>query len=463
MQTEEDLADFTDNSVSGRATRRTYLITCSQVDKTKFPTRESFGTCVVNAFDSAPGKVVVEHWACCLEQHKTSGEHYHLSVKLSGPRRWKPIKKAVMDSQGAVLHFSEKHDNYYTAYRYVCKSDKDVFLSQGHPNLDDIGSPKTKRCVKVYRENARKRQSTSSISSDVNLPKQEKSEKSGKLRRLSNLDVAEFVVSNKITKTNELFAAAKERQKEGNKDLANFVMSRCAKKLQELMENAWQMENAHEEIVREKKSRIDILRAALEEPCVAGCNSQWYECANEVLTKNNIHPYIFAAAVRDLIEKGRGKFRNLMIVGPANCAKTFILAPIQHIFRTFSNPANDKYAWVGAESCECIFLNDFRWSSELIAWKELLLLLEGQKVHLPSPKNHYAKDICIDHDIPIFATGKSRITYIGRYQTADERETEMMSVRWKVFDFNYQIPENEQKSVPPCGKCFAKLVFLGEL
>ena len=171
----------------------------------------------------------------------------------------------------------------------------------------------------------------------------------------------------------------------------------------------------------------------------------------------------FAAAVRDLLEKGRGKFRNIMIVGPANCAKTFILAPIQRIFKTFSNPANDKYAWIGAENSECIFLNDFRWSSELIAWKELLLLLEGQKVHLPSPKNHYAADICIDHDVPIFATGKSRITYTGRYQTVDERETEMMSVRWKVFDVNYQISENEQKDVPTCGKCFAKLVFLGEL
>ena len=91
------------------------------------------------------------------------------------------------------------------------------------------------------------------------------------------------------------------------------------------------------------------------------------------------------------------------------------------------------------------------------------MLLEGQKVHLPSPKNHYASDICIEHDIPIFATGKSRITYVGRYQTTDEMETEMMSVRWKVFDFKHQIPENEQKDVPPCGKCFSKLVFLGEV
>ena len=223
------------------------------------------------------------------------------------------------------------------------------------------------------------------------------------------------------------------------------------------------METAQVDILRENKSRMDILRGASEGECESACEGQWYECAIEVLNQNNIHPYIFAAALRELLEKGRGKFRNIMIIGPANCAKTFMLAPLQVIFKTFSNPANDKYAWIGAENSECIFLNDFRWSSELIAWKELLLLLEGQRVHLPSPKNHYAKDLCIDHDVPIFATGKSQIIYEGRYQTKDERETEMMSVRWKIFEFKHQIPQEKQKNVPPCGKCFAKLTYLGQL
>ena len=460
MQSDEDLNDFTEASVSDRCTRRTYLITCSQVDKTKFPTRESFGDTVADAFNSAPGKVEVLHWACCLEQHKISGEHYHLSIKLSGPRRWKPIKTAIMKSHGAVLHFSEKHDNYYSAFKYVCKDDEDVCLSPGHPNLKEIGSPKTKKCIKAFREKAKKRKSDSAGGESSSSSHTEKTEK---IRRLSNLDVAEFVVKNNITKSNQLFAAAKQRKNEGNKDLANYVMSRSAKKLEEILENAWKMEKAEGDIERQNKTRIEILRSTLQEECVIGCNGQWFECANEVLQKNKLHPNIFAAAVRDLLEKGRGKYRNVMIVGPANCAKTFILSPLQIIFKTFSNPSNDKYAWIGAENSECIFLNDFRWSSELIAWKELLLLLEGQKVHLPSPKNHYATDICIEHDIPIFATGKSRITYVGRYQSTDERETEMMSVRWKVFDFTYQISENEQKNVPPCGKCFAKLVFLGEL
>lgn len=457
--------DFTKSSVSARATRRTYLITCSQVDKIKFPSRESFGNAVVGAFNNATGKVFVEYWACCLESHVKGGEHYHLCVKLSGPRRWKPIKQKVAEEHGAILHFSSSHDMYDTAFKYVCKSDKDVFLSPNHPNLMEIGSPKTKKCVKVFRDKARKRKSDESESkSETNdVVRKDETGSKNKIRRLSNLEVSEFLVKNNVKHTNELFALAKERQSAGNKDLANYVLSRSSKKIDELLENTWRMEGAKEQLERANTPRMDILRKASQEECVPQCQGQWFECAYEVLTKNNIHPYVFAAAVRDLIEHGRGKFRNIMIIGPANCAKTFMLSPLQSIFKTFSNPANDKYAWIGAEDSECIFLNDFRWCSELIAWKEFLLLLEGQEVHLPSPKNHYSKDIVIKHDVPIFATGKGKITYVGRYQTTDERETEMMSVRWKYFEFKYQIPQHEQKDILPCRKCFARLAFVGEL
>ena len=99
----------------------------------------------------------------------------------------------------------------------------------------------------------------------------------------------------------------------------------------------------------------------------------------------------------------------------------------------------------------------------MIAWKELLLLLEGQTVHLPSPKNHYAKDICIQGDTPVVATGKSEITYTGRYNVTDEVENEMMSVRWKLFKFTHQIHVADQKEVPPFPTCFSKLTLMGEL
>ena len=67
-----------------------------------------------------------------------------------------------------------------------------------------------------------------------------------------------------------------------------------------------------------------------------------------------------------------------------------------------SNPANDKYAWIGGDKAEIIVLQDFRWSSKLITWKDLLLPLEGETVKLPAPKNKFA-DVCIKTDVPIFS------------------------------------------------------------
>ena len=168
-------------------------------------------------------------------------------------------------------------------------------------------------------------------------------------------------------------------------------------------------------------------------------------------------------AIKQLLEYGRGKFRNVLLVGPTNCGKTFLLKPLERLFNTFTNPASDKYAWVGADSAEAIFLNDFRWSRELIEWKSFLLLLEGDRVNLPAPKNHFAKDVCIASDVPVFATSKGIITYRGPYNAEDPVENDMMASRWKVFHFNQRIPEHEQKVIPPCQRCFASLVLLGEI
>ena len=104
-----------------------------------------------------------------------------------------------------------------------------------------------------------------------------------------------------------------------------------------------------------------------------------------------------------------------MIVGPANCGKTFLLDPMNVIYDTFTNPANSSYAWLGAETEEIIFLNDFRYTIEIMAWKDMLLLLEGQTFHLAAPKTKYAQDILFDKDTPIFATGKEPIKYLGKY------------------------------------------------
>ena len=207
---------------------------------------------------------------------------------------------------------------------------------------------------------------------------------------------------------------------------------------------------------------MEKVRHAAISDCIDGCGGNWLECAIEVLTLNGIHPCVFALYVRELLHLGRGKFRNLMIYGRSNCAKTFNLKPLTSIFgeKVFDNPANDKYAWVGADKAEVILLQDFRFSKEVIAWKDLLLLLEGETVRLPAPKNHFSSDVVLDSDVPIFATSKCPIIYKGPCNFEDKRETEMMNSRWRMVHFKHVFEEKDQKNVAPCGSCFAKLILL---
>ena len=92
----------------------------------------------------------------------------------------------------------------------------------------------------------------------------------------------------------------------------------------------------------------------------------------------------------------------------------------------------------------------------------MLLLLEGEIVKLPAPKNHFSTDVEIKGDVPIFATSKSKIFYQGKGNSTDDVETEMMRVRWKYFEFSYQILQDQQKSIAPCAHCFVELALMGE-
>ena len=218
-------------------------------------------------------------------------------------------------------------------------------------------------------------------------------------------------------------------------DIAEFVFKRNEKIFRELVTKTWHMESAKEKLEASKVSRIDTVKTHLTSDCVEGCYGQWLQCTKEVLLLNGIDTFQFVTSIKDLPIHGRGKKRKLIITGPANCAETFILKLLKISFSDsiFENPANDKYAWVGSEKAKVILLNDFRWSKDLIPWHDMLLLLEGETLKLPAPKNIYIEDIVISTDVAIFATSKSSIKHRGPYNASHDGETEMMAARSKLY------------------------------
>ena len=83
-------------------------------------------------------------------------------------------------------------------------------------------------------------------------------------------------------------------------------------------------------------------------------------------------------------------------------------------------------------------------------------------MHLPAPKTHFSQDEEFSRDTPIFCTSKEEFTFV-RGGMLDQRETEMMRVRWKVFSFHPQIPKEEQQCVSPCPQLFCGLDLLANV
>ena len=73
-------------------------------------------------------------------------------------------------------------------------------------------------------------------------------------------------------------------------------------------------------------------------------------------------------------------------------------------FDIFCTPSKNKYAWIGLDEEQVIFLNDFCWASGLIPWETFHVLLEWGVVHIPLPKNRFSKDLTLFSDIIVFAT-----------------------------------------------------------
>ena len=81
--------------VNSRLPRRTYLVTYIQAELTSFLIRKGFGKQTKKHFNSGSGKVKVQHWICAKEKCQDGGEHYHVALKLTRPKRWKPVKQSI--------------------------------------------------------------------------------------------------------------------------------------------------------------------------------------------------------------------------------------------------------------------------------------------------------------------------------------------------------------------------------
>ena len=204
------------------------------------------------------------------------------------------------------------------------------------------------------------------------------------------------------------------------------------------------MNSAPEKRQSESLTRMEKLNAFSNTECIQGCNKKWLKCARQVLQWNSINPYVFAAAIPELLQKGWNKKLSIFLIGPSNCGKSFLLQPLELIFKWFTSPAQGKYTWTGLGKAEVVFFNMFCWPKGLIAWHELLNLLVGGPYKLSRPTNIFATDLSIrrSNGNLFFATEIQSTEFVGAYGQRNERETNVMDKWLKIFEFTHQILNN---------------------
>ena len=371
-----------------------------------------------------------------------------ITIKLNKGNRWGGIKRKLLEN-GVNVNFTEGDSNYITAFWYANKSDAEFLLSDSHPDLDLSISQKTSK--------ASKERLSSKGNSNVLFNTKTKQNKP---KRLSKIDVMEIIKSKVIKNETNLLSFTSIQSEEGLNDLKVFIANNPERAYRELISKTWKLEQAQEKYTRSSESRIGQIIRFIQDDCVEKCEGKRYDSAKKLLRNNNIIVYVFAETLWDLLTNGRGNGRNIIIYGPAYSEKTTILNPITTIFDAFTNPSNSKYAFVGADKAEFIFMNDLRWSPDMISWQEFLNLLKGQNVYLAAPSFHFAEDIYICSDVQIPATSISPIRFVDRSSNI-EGEKAMMASRWKMFLLTYQIHDFEQENEIVCLRCFSKLVLLG--
>ena len=464
---------------------RTYLVTYSNADMNKFPTRQDFARAVVGAF----GGNNVDYYVCGRELHQSGEPHYHLAIRLHRSMRWGSTKRKLIDEYGIVVNFSEPPGGgfYCRAYAYVTKQDKEAEkggILIEHPPLHKLKAQSTSNAAKAnatYREKRKSAAAASAAAATTVSEGKKKKEKKEKEKRLEKYDVVMLIRQHMLKNDDELLAFGEKRAEAGETDLSRYLVKLGMRGRNELMVDAWKMAAAVQNVSISKKSRIEILQEYANDETKCVCHGGvWLVLALDLLRKNHIDLNDFCSKMFRAIHVGRNKHVNIMITGPSNCGKTFLLEPLNVIYRNrvLNTPASSMFGWKGVEDAQIIYLNDFRWVNPeknskvgIITWDAFLRLLEGNYCSLPAPMNHCAEHIKlgIGNDIPIFATSIDEIVFYMQNENEPQTlrhqmENKMMRERWiePVFKLSHQFDKENKVLCEPCGHCFATLVLKGK-
>ena len=131
----------------------------------------------------------------------------------------------------------------------------------------------------------------------------------------------------------QLLVLANERADDGLGDLKTYIVDTPQRFYREPISKTCKLEEAPGILARQWQSQMERISLFSLMNCAEGCHQKlWLKIVKEILRNDKTTAYGFADAIRTLLELGRGKNRNILLLGPANCRKTFLLNSLTEIF-----------------------------------------------------------------------------------------------------------------------------------
>ena len=322
-----------------------------------------------------------------------------------------------------------------TAKKPEGEIDKDAWSSPNHPAFVDLPAPDT-RMMALW---------TSRTQASVDKKKDES------MKVLEFYDVVRSL--DIVARTEDaLFSLATQQQESGDRRLMTFMLGR--KDLPQLLEKIAKAEAAPRQTQREQKTRMQVLQdVALHGTCTCREEGRWKRAANEVVQLNGYTEQELESAILSALELGRGKLRNIVIVGKTNRAKSFCLKPLALVFRAFKPPDTGSHQLADLKGCEILWLNEFEYDPSFLSWRKLKDFLEGEPLKVAVPKTQ-GSNYTFDGTAPVFGTAPGPIEH-----PKQQSETEQMMSRVRYFVFEHYFDPAVCPDIQPCAHCFAQWLW----
>ena len=404
-------------------------------------TRETFREACVAAH--AHCNVDVVETICFLEPHADGRPHLNLLVRCERQYRWLPVAKRLLEHHRIHVGFGRNIKTWQEGVIYgtVASEHKpESGLDADYVQWHKAGTPTPVNQV---------------------VPRRLQGEGFVRKVRMTNLAFYDLCVQHNLRTQDQVWAKANELDEQGDRALLAYLLDNDGgASLAKVLQAA----TSKERLRRAALTREQLLEEFVsKKTCSCSSPGLCFGLMKQVLRANSLDG-TFQKEVLGALRAGRAKQRNICLVGPTDCGKSFLLKGLRGLFVCYERPDSGSHQLEDLLTAEVLFLNDFEYDSKAPDWMPWAFFkdfLEGSPVKVAVPKQRGGNTV-FEGDAPVFLTSPNEIT-LRKYNREVANETAQMRKRIKYLWLPQEIPEEMRQEVKRvCPHCSARVYLEGK-